>query len=316
METLAIVEILGRRGEVVARERITKLPAIVGRGFDADVPVEDPFVAARHLRLSADEDGFAVEDLGSLNGFQVIGVPANHVAGDRVVVAPGSCLRLGHTQLRVWRPDSPVTAELPVPLRNARGWPASLAWFVAAIALVWGQAWLDGSGPGRDGEITFTVMIWIGVIAGWSGVWWLSDVQSRDGASFIAHAGVASMIVALALAGGHALQTLAFSIGMFDVARWENGDITDWAALTFGVYRHLRLVSRRSRWVLGLSAGACIAVLILSVRYVTDEASSKDYGKMSVPWLMRPGWMRLVEGKTVDAFVEEVLQAADSGRKD
>jgi len=31
MEALAIVEVLGRRGEVIHRERLNRLPAVVGR---------------------------------------------------------------------------------------------------------------------------------------------------------------------------------------------------------------------------------------------------------------------------------------------
>ena len=39
MEPLAVVEVLGRRGEVVAREKIHSLPATIGRGFDSDVTI-------------------------------------------------------------------------------------------------------------------------------------------------------------------------------------------------------------------------------------------------------------------------------------
>lgn len=316
MEALAVVEILGRRGEVVARERIKQWPAIVGRGFDADVHIDDPYVAAHHLRISGSESDFVVEDLGTLNGMQVIGTAAHTVTGARVTVAPGSTLRLGHTQIRLWRADSPVAAEVSSPPRNAVGWLTSLVWFILAIVLVGGQAWLAESGPGRDGDVTFVILVWIGVIAGWSGIWWLSDAHSRDGTSFMAHAGIASMIVVLALAGGHVLQTLAFATGFFDAAEWENGDLSDWLALTLGVYRHLRLVTRRQRWVQGLISGLCVAALVLSVRYVTNEESSKVYGKMSVPSLMRPGWMRLIEGQTTDSFVDELLQTANSRQTD
>ena len=57
METLAVVEVLGRRGEVVAREKIRSLPASIGRGFDNDVILDDEFVAPRHLQLDAADDG-------------------------------------------------------------------------------------------------------------------------------------------------------------------------------------------------------------------------------------------------------------------
>ena len=37
MEALAIIEVLGRNGEIRHRERLFALPAIIGRGFDADL---------------------------------------------------------------------------------------------------------------------------------------------------------------------------------------------------------------------------------------------------------------------------------------
>lgn len=67
METLAVVEVLGRRGEVVAREKIHSLPATIGRGFDSDVILDDEFVAPHHLQLeAADDGGFRVSDLGTV----------------------------------------------------------------------------------------------------------------------------------------------------------------------------------------------------------------------------------------------------------
>ena len=307
METLAIVEILGRRGEVVARERITSLPAVVGRGFDADVLLDDEFVAARHLKIFAGEDGFTVEDMGSMNGFQIIG--KRRSAGSIETVAPGTMLRLGRTQIRIWRPDSTVKPELPSPRTNPRSWLVSLGWFVAVLVLVGIQGWLEGSGPAQDGVTSLVALVAVGVIIMWSGVWSLSDRRPHDGVTFITHVGIASMIVVLVMVSGYALQTLAFASGFFDAAYRENGDLSQWAAVSYGVYCHLRLVSRRRRWVQGVIAGLCVGALILSVRYVTTENDKKDIGEMAISSLMRPGWMRVVEGRTPEAFLDQALPA-------
>jgi pSer/pThr/pTyr-binding forkhead associated (FHA) protein len=63
------VEILSRHRDVVNRVRIAGEEATIGRGYDNDVIVDDPYVAARHLRVSRDEAGQLVaKDLGSVNG--------------------------------------------------------------------------------------------------------------------------------------------------------------------------------------------------------------------------------------------------------
>src|SRR3977135_4440944 len=63
------VEILSRHRDIAARFRIAGPEVRIGRGYDNDVIVDDPYVAARHLRIFRDERGQLVaEDLGSANG--------------------------------------------------------------------------------------------------------------------------------------------------------------------------------------------------------------------------------------------------------
>src|SRR5438445_11598609 len=63
------VEILSRHRDVAARFRITGPDVRIGRGYDNDVIVDDPYVAAQHLHVFRDETGqLVVEDLGSANG--------------------------------------------------------------------------------------------------------------------------------------------------------------------------------------------------------------------------------------------------------
>ena len=69
MAAMMWIEVLGRDGEVLARERIEGDEARIGRAFDNDVVVNDPHVAPHHLRVHRGEDGVLVaEDLGNLNG--------------------------------------------------------------------------------------------------------------------------------------------------------------------------------------------------------------------------------------------------------
>ena len=73
MEALAVVEILGRNGEILRRERLFSLPAFIGRGFDADLMIDDPYIAGRHLLLNVhEENGFTLTDLGTINRFSIL----------------------------------------------------------------------------------------------------------------------------------------------------------------------------------------------------------------------------------------------------
>ena len=63
------IEILGRHRDVVARYRGDGAEVRIGRGYDNDVVIDDPYVAPHHLRVYRGDDGKLVaEDLGSADG--------------------------------------------------------------------------------------------------------------------------------------------------------------------------------------------------------------------------------------------------------
>jgi hypothetical protein len=71
------VEILSRHRDVAARVRVMGDEASIGRGYDNDVIVDDPYVAAHHLRVFRDAAGKLIaQDLGSANGTSPTAVPA------------------------------------------------------------------------------------------------------------------------------------------------------------------------------------------------------------------------------------------------
>jgi hypothetical protein len=61
---------------------------IVGRSVDCHLTIEDPLVSREHARLTIDDDGARIEDLGSRNGVRVNGLivrgPSPLHDGDRV----------------------------------------------------------------------------------------------------------------------------------------------------------------------------------------------------------------------------------------
>ena len=93
------VEILSRHRDIAARVRIAGPEARIGRGYDNDVIVDDPYVAARHLRVFRDEAGQLVaEDMGSVNGTFLDGSKSRLA---RIVVDGTKPIRIGQTYLRV-----------------------------------------------------------------------------------------------------------------------------------------------------------------------------------------------------------------------
>ena len=113
MEALAVIELLGRNGEIIHRERLFSLPAVIGRGFDVAFMIDDQHVAAHHLRLDAADSGnFVLTDMGTHNGFSIPARSSQPQQGS-VEIDAGEVIRFGHSQIRIWRADSVVSPELP-----------------------------------------------------------------------------------------------------------------------------------------------------------------------------------------------------------
>jgi 3',5'-cyclic-nucleotide phosphodiesterase len=70
---------------------------IVGRAADADLPVKDPFVSRKHLKISRKGRNFFIEDLNSRNGTFVNGEPIH--PGAEVELPEGVLVVIGMTVL-------------------------------------------------------------------------------------------------------------------------------------------------------------------------------------------------------------------------
>src|SRR5207302_7712407 len=81
--------------------------AVVGRGEDCDVVLEDGSVSRRHAQLARDDRGhYRLEDLGSANGTFMDGARVS----SPTLLRDGSKLRFGDVELLFWRP--PASAGL------------------------------------------------------------------------------------------------------------------------------------------------------------------------------------------------------------
>jgi hypothetical protein len=73
-------------------ETVFPLPlgrVVIGRGREVDLDLTDPTIAAQHLCITHSNSGTLLEDLGTLNGTRVNGIPVSATklqAGDRIEI--------------------------------------------------------------------------------------------------------------------------------------------------------------------------------------------------------------------------------------
>jgi pSer/pThr/pTyr-binding forkhead associated (FHA) protein len=88
---------------------LSKLPAVIGRHEQADIPLSDRWVSQRHCELYEVDGSLAVRDLGSRNGTLINGAYV-----ERSVVMPGEKLTVGLSRFIVsYVPRSTVTEPAP-----------------------------------------------------------------------------------------------------------------------------------------------------------------------------------------------------------
>jgi pSer/pThr/pTyr-binding forkhead associated (FHA) protein len=74
--------------------RVRQLPLTIGRGEEADFPLEDRWVSRRHCEIFERDGALALRDLGSRHGTLVNG----HVVSESVL-QPGDRISIGMTTL-------------------------------------------------------------------------------------------------------------------------------------------------------------------------------------------------------------------------
>jgi hypothetical protein len=302
VEPLAFVEVLGRHNDVLARHAIYRWPARAGRAYDADIILDDPFVAPKHVQIEPAVDGrFRVSDLQSVNGISLL--PSSQ-RRDAVEIGPDDVVRLGHTQIRVRVPSYAVQPEQA--LRAAalyRQVPAFAALAALLLALVVWHAWIATTS--REEKLFFVypaLSVCLGVAA-WISIWALVGRTVGGRANFAAHGSIACAgLITLMLT-----DTLGEYLSFGFSAHWLEyaGALAGAAAFAYMIYRQMRLNSRAPRRRLGEIA-VLASVVVCGAALGLDWA--QDYGregKLRYDQTLKPPAFLWVSGVVPEAFLAQ-----------
>lgn len=306
MAALMWIEVLGRDGDVLARDRIDTPEARIGRAFDNDVVVNDPHVAPHHLRIYRGEDGELVaEDLGTLNGLypEHGALRVTHLALARV-----TGLRIGRTTLRVHDAAHPVAPEKALtPPRDHARWAAGLATGLFVLILL--LNWLELTGEPSANVVLLPMLGLVTALALWTGLWAVLSRIFFGQAQFALHLRVAVTACIAIVAWDQATETLSFAFAWRDVV--EYAGLGAWAILAVTCYAHLRAIGpRHMRVVVGL-----VVTLIgtgAAMQYATQWESRSQVGDRATLGDLRPPAFRMLPVASTDEFLKatEATRAA------
>lgn len=289
------VEILSRHHDVQARHRCGD-EVHIGRAYDNDVVLDDPDVAAHHLRIARDETGVPVaEDLGSRNGIALLKGP--RVA--RVALDGQRILQVGHTLLRVRGPEFEVAPERPAG-RDVPAWPLNAALALVVLGLSVVTLWLNQTQAPQPSYyllavigVGFLVLLWT---TGWS-------VLSRiftGAAQFDRHLLVALGGLVVFYLFDELSDLAAYALVWSPAA--EYAYVGNWLIFAGLCYAHLRVMGPTRLHAKG-AAVAAFALAAIAVQAVSrmDPAGSEATAYLAA---LKPPFLRLRAPQPLDAFLE------------
>ena len=296
------IEILSRHREVAARFRIAGEEAHIGRGYDNDVIVDDPYVAARHVRVFRDEAGRLVaEDAGSANG---IFLDRGNGRLLRIFIDAEHPIRIGHTYVRIRDTSHAVPAERLAGART-QTWPIALAAGLGVLALGIEALfiWLAQTAEPRASTYLTPLLVVGAVVLAWVSVWAVLSRIFSGRARFVQNLLIGlSGILVISLYREFA-QLSAFALAWPAATNYEYA--VQWSILAAVCFFHLRETGR-SRLVLKGAFVVTLFALAITAQTVLRSEALSDSGRPSTFSRLMPPVLRLAPVRDESAFFAEI----------
>ncbi|MGY3452264.1 FHA domain-containing protein [Bradyrhizobium sp. USDA 4353] len=296
------IEILSKHRDVAGRFRVDAAEIHVGRGYDNHVILDDPFVAARHVRIFRDGEGRLVaEDLGSANGLYL---DRSKSRMPQLVLDGSKPIRIGQTLLRVRDAAHAVEPERLVGSeRSVLPIVAAMALGAVLLALNGLLVWFAQTSEPHLSDYLVPMLTLIGVVLAWVGVWALLARLFSGRSHFLRHLLIAEAgLVAFWLYSEFA-QVASFALTWTTIFTY--GYVVSWIVLATVCFLHLREVGRTHLVAKGIVV-AVLLVVAVAVQSLQRSEAFANSGRPNVSHVLMPPSLRLVPLREQQAFFDDL----------
>jgi pSer/pThr/pTyr-binding forkhead associated (FHA) protein len=295
------VEILSRHRDIAARFRFPGPEVRIGRGYDNDVIIDDPYVAAQHLRVFRDGAGQLVaEDLGSANGTFVDGGRSRLA---RVIVDGKQPIRIGQTYLRLRELNHAVEPERLAPQWRILPLVVAVALGAAILGIDGLKIWLTQMTETRALNFVTPLLVLFAMIVIWIGIWALLSRVFSGRSHFFRNLLIALAGVFVFSLYNELAQYLAFAWTWSIPSSFEY--VVDWSILAVVCFLHLREVGATRLRLKGALVVALLAVAVAVQTLQRSEAFS-DSGRQNTAHVLMPPELRAVPFRDEAVFFGEI----------
>jgi hypothetical protein len=317
MQAVIVAEVLEKSGKVHERVKLERFPATLGRAYDCDLILNDEYVSPQHARIALNDQGeLTLIDLGSANGTHCL---PRLQAVSSLALGAETLLRLGHTLIRLRRPDFAVAATRIDTLTSQRfaRFFNSVATLALLTLLLLGLLALNSyQGLVQSAKLGSLLLeiLEIAVIAPlWAGVWALLSRIFVHHAAYVAHAIIATLGVIAFLGANTLVEYYAFLYSAL-----LSADIL--FHLLLGVlacavlYGHLRFTTLFSARRTGLIAATAASLMVGLFGFMAYVQSLEFSDTLPYPPELKPPLFQAKPDKSPEDFMrdaEKLTRPAD-----
>ncbi|NQT94652.1 MAG: FHA domain-containing protein [Lentisphaerae bacterium] len=300
-----IIEINERNRSETRIYRSDTFPVRVGRGYQNDLIVLDPFMSPEHLTITEDEAGFVVEDLESTNGISVHGRRVTDKGGH---IVSGDTITVGGTSLRLLSPSHPV----PKALRF--GYWSKLERRLLFCVLVWvsllptlGASLLDEYlstfTKVRLLELTGEAIPVIIFSFGWAALWSLIGYSARRRTRFHVQLLISNAFIIAITFYNVVPGYIAFAVNctLVETIAGFLGTGMLLALLLFCNLGCATAMRRRQRITVSLFTSV-VVILVAVIVHFAEKPEFKETPVFSA--LLKPPYAKLAASRSIDEFLE------------
>jgi pSer/pThr/pTyr-binding forkhead associated (FHA) protein len=139
-----VIEIIPNRKNQMPRPVLyNKNSVTLGRAFDCDIIIDDPYIAPRHIEISSGEKGLQIKDLNTINGVK------HHkslILNEKHYIKSGDEILIGRTKVKIYSSEHLIEPEKRIGFSTftrmaLNRYLQAILLFVAAFAMFFAWEW-------------------------------------------------------------------------------------------------------------------------------------------------------------------------------
>ena len=299
-----IIEITHPGGQPSEYRVLEKLPVTIGRGFQNDIILADPFVSASHLIVDKSENGWKIVEAGGENG---VWVNKRHYLSEDFKIQPGVFMVCGQTKIRIfpgdYKPDKTrIFDRMPAFLQKLSRPLSSLMVAFILCLFIGFRFYLSTHEKKVIDKMIIVVLVFLIFNLFWTVIWSFVGRVLKHKNTFFAQLSVCCLFSLCALFFSEIGEYLSYLFSswnfkfVFMVILWSSAI----ALLFYGNLSIATSMRRMQKIAFIMPVIILITALVIVTRLGKEEKLKPEFNSS----LFMPS-LTLVKGKPISEFMEE-----------